>query len=197
MSTVLAEYVTPSGQSIQARLGDLTEERVDAVVNAANQYLAHGGGVAGAISRRGGPVIQVESDRWVREHGPVPTGEVAVTLAGNLPCKLVIHAVGPVWRGGTHGEDELLRSAVWNSLAAAHDRGLASIALPAISSGIFGFPKPRCAAILVQTALAFCQAHPDTSLREIRFTNIDRPTAELIAAEVGKLAGQETEVASK
>ncbi|MGQ9841675.1 MAG: macro domain-containing protein, partial [Anaerolineae bacterium] len=71
MSTVLAEYVTPAGQSLQARLGDLTEERVDAIVNAANEYLAHGGGVAGAISRRGGPVIQAESDRWVREHGPV------------------------------------------------------------------------------------------------------------------------------
>lgn len=187
MSTVLAEYVTPSGQRIQARLGDLTEERVDAIVNAANEYLAHGGGVAGAISRRGGPVIQTESDRWVREHGPVPTGGVAVTSAGNLPCKLVIHAVGPVWRGGTHGEDELLRSAVWSSLLAAHDRRLASIALPAISSGIFGFPKPRCAAILVQSALAFCLAHPDSAVREIRFTNIDRPTAELIAVEVGKL----------
>lgn len=197
MSVILAEYVTPFGQSIQARFGDLTEERVDAIVNAANEYLAHGGGVAGAISRRGGPAIQADSDRWVREHGPVPTGGVAVTSAGNLPCKLVIHAVGPVWRGGTHGEDELLRLAVWNSLSAAHDRGLASIALPAISSGIFGFPKPRCAAILVQTALAFCQAHPDTSLREVRFTNIDRLTAELVAAEVGKLKSQGTGIADK
>ncbi len=194
MSTVLAEYVTPSGQCIQARLGDLTEERVDAIVNAANEYLAHGGGVAGAISRRGGPVIQAESDRWVRKHGPVPTGGVAVTPAGNLPCKLVIHAVGPVWRGGTHGEDERLRSAVWNSLLAAHARGLTSIALPAISSGIFGFPKPRCAAILVQTALAFCRAYPDSAVREIRLTNIDRPTAELIAAEVEKLVSQGTDI---
>ncbi len=190
MSTLLAEYVTPAGHSIQARLGDLTEERVDAIVNAANEYLAHGGGVAGAISRRGGPVIQAESDRWVREHGPVPTGKVAVTSAGNLPCRFVIHAVGPVWHGGTQGEDELLRSAVWHSLEAAHERNLASIALPAISSGIFGFPKARCAAILVQTALAFCQAHPDSPLREIRFTNIDRPTADLVAAEVGRLAAE-------
>lgn len=188
MSTVLAEYVTPVGQSLQARLGDLTEERVDAIVNAANEYLAHGGGVAGAISRRGGPVIQTESDRWVRAHGPVPTGGVAVTAAGALPCRFVIHAVGPVWHGGTRGEDELLRAAAWNSLMAAHELGLASIALPAISSGIFGFPKPRCAALLVATALAFCRQYPASPLREIRFTNIDRLTADLFAAEIGKLA---------
>ncbi len=188
MSTLVAEFVTQSGQAIQARQGDLTEERVDAIVNAANSQLAHGGGVAGAISRRGGPSIRAESSLWVHGHGAVPTGQVAVTSAGELPCKVVIHAVGPVWEGGSQGEDELLRMAVWNSLSKAHELKLASIALPAISSGIFGFPKPRCAAIMVAAALAFCDQNPDSSLREIRFTNIDGLTVRLFEAELQKLA---------
>lgn len=188
MSSLIAKYVTPSQQTIQARQGDLTEERVDAIVNAANSHLAHGGGVAGAISRRGGPAIQAESSRWVREHGAVPTGEVAITSAGNLPCKVVIHAVGPVWEGGQQGEDGLLAAAVRNSLTKAHELKLTSIALPAISSGIFGFPKPRCAAIMVATAVAFCEQYPDSSVREIRFTNIDGLTVGLFEGELRKLA---------
>jgi putative ATPase len=176
MSTLKAEYVTGSNQRIQVRLGDLTLEYVDAIVNAANTHLAHGGGVAGAIVRSGGYVIQEESSRWVREHGPVSTGQVAVTGAGSLPCKYVIHAVGPVWGGGSQGEDELLRQAVWNSLLKADELQLTSMSIPAISSGIFGFPKPRCAAILINTALEFCAQHPGSSLREIRFTNFDELT---------------------
>ncbi|RMF84735.1 MAG: macro domain-containing protein [Nitrospinota bacterium] len=180
MSTLKAEYRTPSGQVIQVRQGDLTQEETDAIVNAANSELAHGGGVAGAIVRRGGQSIQEESNRWVREHGSVPTGQVAVTGAGSLPARYVIHAVGPVWRDGKHDEDALLRSAVWNSLLKAHELQLTSIALPAISSGIFGFPKDRCAAILVRTALDFCTQYPDSPLREIRFTNIDSLTVDLL-----------------
>jgi O-acetyl-ADP-ribose deacetylase (regulator of RNase III) len=187
MSDLLAEYKTDSGQVLQVRQGDLTQEDADAIVNAANSQLAHGGGVAGAIVRRGGPVIQEESDRWVHQHGPVSTGQVAVTGAGKLPAKHIIHAVGPVWHGGIQGEAELLRAAVWNSLTRAHQMELSSIALPAISSGIFGFPKERCARILVQTALDFCREYPDSPLREIRFVNIDRATAELFQKEVEEL----------
>jgi len=174
-------------QDIEVRQGDLTEEDTDAIVNAANSHLMHGGGVAGAIVRRGGSSIQAESDRWVREHGPVSTGQVAVTAAGSLPARVIIHAVGPVWRGGRAGEDELLRSAVWNSLAQAEELKLTSIALPAISSGIFGFPKDRCATILIQAALDFFQQHPAGHLRLIRFTNIDRLTVDLLAAELRKV----------
>ena len=184
----MGEYRTSSGQVIRSRQGDLTQEDVDAVVNAANSHLQHGGGVAGAIVRWGGQVIQDESDRWVRDHGPVPTGQVALTGAGKLNCRRVIHAVGPIWRDGRHQEPELLRAAVWNSLLAAHEAGLKSIALPAVSSGIFGFPKERCASILVRTALEFCEQRPDSPLREIRFTNVETETAGLFEAEVRALA---------
>ncbi len=184
MSDLKVEHKTSSGQVIQVRQGDLTQEAVDAIVNAANSHLAHGGGVAGAIVRRGGGIIQEESDRWVHEHGSVPTGEVAVTGGGHLPCRYVIHAVGPVWYGGSQNEEELLHLAVWNSLLKAHELGLTTIAVPAISSGIFGFPKERCAAILIAAALAFCEQYPDSSLREIRFTNIDALTVSILEAEL-------------
>lgn len=184
MSTLIVELIMPSGQKIQVRQGDLTAEATDAIVNAANGQLAHGGGVAGAIVRRGGAIIQQESTAWVAAHGPVPTGQVAVTGAGTLPCRLVIHAVGPVWQGGGAGEEEALRAAAANSLRKAHDLNLASLAMPAISSGIFGFPKERCAQILIDAAIAFCRAHGESPLREIRFTNIDTPTVEVFRAEL-------------
>lgn len=188
MSILVSSYQTRSGQTIEVRQGDLTAEDSEAIVNAANSRLAHGGGVAGAIVRHGGWSIQAESDRWIAEHGPVPTGQVAVTGAGSLPARAVIHAVGPVWQGGRAGEDELLRSAVWNSLARAEEMELASVALPAISSGIFGFPKDRCAAILLRTAAEFCDEHPHSRLRQIRFTNIDRLTVDLFEVELRRLA---------
>jgi len=113
MNQVVREVTLPTGQVLRIVRGDITEERVDAIVNAANSHLKHGGGVAGAIVRKGGESIQRESDEWVRQHGPVPTGQVAVTGAGNLPAKAVIHAVGPVW--GEHPQkeaDKLLKGAV-------------------------------------------------------------------------------------
>lgn len=188
MNRTVAEHRLPSGQRLSVVHGDLTEEATDAIVNAANERLQHGGGVAGAIVRKGGWEIQEESDRI----GYVPTGQVAVTGAGRLPARYVIHAVGPVWRGGQAGEDELLRSAVWNALQKAHGMGLASIALPAISSGIFGFPKERCARILVETALEFCAQHPQSPLREIRFTNIDLPTVRVFEEEFRRRFGEAT-----
>lgn len=184
MSACIAEAAVNQKQIIQVRHGDLTEEQVDAIVNAANTRLAHGGGVAGAIVRRGGETIQQESDDWVRQHGLAPTGKVVITSGGKLPCRYVIHAVGPVWRGGEHGEDDFLRQACWNSLESASQLGLASIALPAISSGIFGFPKERCASILIQAALDYCREHPRSNLREIRFTNFDLPTVKIFEAEL-------------
>ncbi len=177
MNTVVRELKLPSAQTIRILRGDITAEQVDAIVNAANPYLKHGGGVAAAIVRKGGETIQRESDEWVRQHGMVPTGQVAITGAGNLPAKAVIHAVGPVWSEHTpERADELLKSAVWNSLMAAHNQGFESIALPAISSGIFGFPKERCAAILLDTAKEFCEQHPDSTLKDIRFVLFDEPT---------------------
>lgn len=116
-----------ASQTIEIRHGDITEEDVAAIVNAANGQLAHGGGVAGAIARKAGPPLEEESRRWVALHGPVETGHAAVTGAGHLPCQWVIHAGGPVWKGGESGEPELLEAAVQNSLEKAGEMGLKSI----------------------------------------------------------------------
>jgi len=146
VNTVLAETVLASGQIFQLVQGDITAETTDAIVNAANRALRHGAGVAGAILRRGGEVIQQESDAWVREHGPVSHAEPAWTSGGALPCRYVIHAVGPVWgdaqKPGAGGdEDAKLAAAVTGSLSVAESLGLKSISLPAISTGVFGFPS--------------------------------------------------------
>ncbi len=159
---------------IKLEQGDITEMKVDAIVNAANEYLKHGGGVAGAIVRKGGSVIQKESDEWVQKYGTVPTGSAAVTGAGNLHAKYVIHAVGPVWRGGNSGEPELLRSAVINSLQKANSLKLRNIAFPAISTGIFGYPLKEAARVLLRTAHDFLQEHPESTVKEIFFVLYDK-----------------------
>jgi O-acetyl-ADP-ribose deacetylase (regulator of RNase III) len=129
--------------------GDITRLAVDAIVNAANSHLQHGGGVAGAIARAGGPVIQRESDRI----GFVPVGGAAVTSAGALPARWVIHAVGP--RMGEGDEDAKLRRATVSALDRAEELGAKTIAFPAISTGIFGYPLDRCARIMVDAVERF------------------------------------------
>ena len=146
---------------------DLTERDVDAIVNAANSRLQHGGGVAGAIVRKGGAVIQEESDAI----GFVPVGSAAMTSAGRLKARHVIHAVGP--RMGEGDEDRKLASAMHSVLALATEKGLRTISLPAISAGIFGFPKDRCARILVGEAARFLGAR-ETPLRMVEFCITDR-----------------------
>lgn len=183
MSALITQHFLPSGATLSLYQGDLTEEHVDAIVNAANEHLAHGGGVAGAIARKGGPEVQRESDAWVRTHGPVRTGTAAITGAGKLPARFVIHAVGPVWKGNAARDDALLRGAVTSALALADEKGLASIALPAISTGIFGFPKDRGATVITQAILDSCAAHPDSALRDIRITLVDASTVEIFRAE--------------
>ncbi len=123
--------------------GDITEMETQAIVNAANERLAHGGGVAGAISRKGGPIIQRESDEWLKRHGNVPTGSAAITSGGNLKAEYVIHAVGPVF--GSGDEEEKLANATLSALRLAEENGITSIAFPAISTGIFGYPLSDCA----------------------------------------------------
>ena len=158
--------------------GDITREKTDAIVNAANSHLSHGGGVAGAIIRAGGKIIQEESDEYVRKYGPVKTGEVAVTSAGNLFAKYVIHAVGPIWRGGQNREKELLGLAVKNVLKKATELKLKSISIPAISSGIFGFPKELCAEVFANEIEDFLKNNQST-LELIRLTNIDEYTSKI------------------
>jgi O-acetyl-ADP-ribose deacetylase (regulator of RNase III) len=147
VNVLLLETKFASGQSLQLVQGDITIETTDAIVNAANERLQHEGGVAWRISQRGGPVIQTESDAWVRSRGPVRHDAPAWTSGGNLPCRYVIHAVGPVW-DGTAEADAKLAAAVAGSLRVAEELGLASVSMPAISTGIFGFPKERAAGII-------------------------------------------------
>lgn len=176
MSAMLREIQLPGGQKLQIAQGDLTQEHVDAIVNAANEHLMHGGGVAAAISQRGGPQIQVESSAWVAEHGLVSHAEPAYTGAGRLPCKYVIHAVGPVW--GEGDEDRKLAAAVNGSLQLASRLELVSIAFPAISTGIFGFPKERAARIILVAIRDYLASQPDSSLKLVRLTLYDQPTTE-------------------
>lgn len=184
MNRILREKNLITGQRLQIVHGDITQEDVDAIVNAANAQLRHGGGVAGAIVRQGGRVIQSESDAWVRTHGPVSHDRPAITSAGRLPCRYVIHAVGPVWGSGS--DDRKLRAAVTGALQLAHERGLATIALPAISTGIFGFPVERGAQVIVGAAVDFCVERSDTPLREIRFTIIDTAMVQVFAKEFAR-----------
>jgi O-acetyl-ADP-ribose deacetylase (regulator of RNase III) len=171
-----------NGKNLRLVQGDITERDVDAIVNAANSHLQHGGGVAGAIVRKGGQVIQEESDRI----GFVDVGHAAITGAGKLPCRYVIHAVGP--RMGEGDEDNKLKNAVRSSLMLASGKGLKSISLPAISSGIFGFPKNRCAEILVREALNYLKENPKSSLEIIEFCVYDDLTMGYFRKEFEKIA---------
>lgn len=161
---------------IKVILGDITEEPTDAIVNPANNYLKHGGGVAGAIVSKGGSIIQQESDKI----GYVETGRSVITTGGKLKAKYVIHTVGPLWQGGKNKEEELLKSAVIRAMELAQKYELNSIALPAISTGIFGFPKEKGVKIIVDSVIEFLKTH--NLPKEIHFTNIDEYTSNLFAS---------------
>ena len=149
--------------------GDITEQHVDAIVNAANAQLAGGSGVDGAIHRAGGPTIMAEC----RAIGDCPTGKAVRTTAGDLPAKYVIHAVGPIWRGGGHGEPDLLASAYTASLEAAAAAGARTIAFPSISTGAYGYPKASAAAIAVATAPPRATALGFDEIRFVLFSDAD------------------------
>lgn len=149
--------------SVTATQGDLTTMEVDVVVNAANQRLQHGGGVAAALAAAGGPAVQQESEAWVSEHGPVGVGEAAVTTAGNMPADRLVHVVGPRYASRPEDPDHLA-SAVLAALEATAEMGAGSVALPAISCGVFGYPVAEATRIIAATAATWIATTPDVEL---------------------------------
>jgi O-acetyl-ADP-ribose deacetylase (regulator of RNase III) len=163
----MSESITIGGATLRVKQGDLTREATDAIVNAANSGLMGGGGVDGAIHRAGGPAILEECAGIVAERGRLPTGQAVITTAGKMPSGHVIHTVGPVWRGGGHGEPELLASAYRESLKLAARERLTSVAFPAVSAGIYGYPMKEAAAIAIGTAADFLKT--PSSVKDVVF----------------------------
>jgi O-acetyl-ADP-ribose deacetylase (regulator of RNase III) len=166
---------TFSGKVIELVLGDITRQRVDAIVNAANSTLLGGGGVDGAIHRAGGPAVLDECRAIRAERGECPTGEAVLTGGGGLPARFVIHAVGPVWRGGDQGEPGLLASCYRNALRIAAERGFQSVAFPSISTGIYGYPVSLAASTAL-TAVASFLASEAAAPSRVRFVLFDPVT---------------------
>jgi len=167
--------------SIHSRItllqGDITKLEVDAIVNAANSSLMGGGGVDGAIHRAGGPDILAECRDIVARQGRCETGQAVITTGGNLPAKLVIHTVGPVWHGGNNNEADLLRNAYLNSLKLAVEKGVETIAFPNISTGIYGFLKEKAAEIAVGTVARFLSENEQ--IKQVFFVCFDQENYDL------------------
>lgn len=168
-------------KTLRLFFGDITDRDVDAIVNPANSNLQHGGGVAGLIVKKGGYVIQEESNKI----GYVPVGEAVITGAGSLKAKYVIHTVGPIF--GEGDEDNKLKKAINNTLILASKKGIKSISIPAISAGIFGFPKDRCAEILVNETVKFIKNNKDISLEIIEFCIYNQDVLDFFKKEFEKI----------
>lgn len=166
--------------------GDITKEKVDAITNAANEKLAGGGGVDGAIHRAGGPEIMKECDEIRARQGGCPTGQAVITTGGNLPARHVIHTVGPIWHGGNSDEPTLLASCYRESLALALRHGLTTIAFPSISTGIYGYPTPKAALVALNAMKEFVEAHQ--GIEEVRFVLFDDATFQCFKDALSDLA---------
>lgn len=185
-ATLLAKLEFSGERMFQVVRGNLLEEPVDAIVNAANGHLMHGGGVAGVIARAAGPRLQADSDRIVREHGVLPTGAAAVTTAGKLPFKGVIHVVGP--HHGEGDEEDKLQHALIAAFRCAHDAGWHSVAFPAVSAGIFAVPVEICARSYVSAVRHWVAAEPRSPLALIRLCLCEQAVINAVLAEVTKAA---------
>jgi O-acetyl-ADP-ribose deacetylase (regulator of RNase III) len=183
---VIAREEYPGGRAFEVVVADLLAESTDAIVNAANGHLAHGGGVAGAIARAAGEALVQEGDRLVAARGPLAVGEAVVTTAGRLPFKGVIHAVGP--QQGIGREEERLAQALDAAFRCAHERGWASVSFPAVSSGIFAVPLEVCARAYVRAVREFMRAHPGSGVKTIRLCLVDGPLVGLVRLELGRKA---------
>jgi len=170
--------------------GDITEQETDAIVNAANSSLMGGGGVDGAIHRKGGPKILEECKRIRETEWPdgLPTGKAVITSGGNLKAKYVIHTVGPIWRGGKYGEPELLAEAYRNSLRLAVSKGLKTIAFPAISTGAYGYPIEEAAEIALKTIKEFLEE--EDKLEEVILVLFTRPSFQVYERKAQEILAQ-------
>ena len=171
--------------SIVASRGDLTALAVDAIVNAANNELQHGGGIALAIARAGAPDVAVESEAWIRDYGPLSPGVAALTSAGPMPSSYVIHVAGPIYDGSPSNEDDLA-AAILAVVDMATEIEVATVALPAISAGIYGYPPDEATAIIAETA-AEAVSEADTTLRTVHLVGYDDKMAERFAAAIRHL----------
>lgn len=179
-----------SGTDVVVLAGDITEQDVGVVVNAANEHLKHGGGVAAAISDAGGPTIQEESDRYVEKHGPLEPGEAATTDGGKLDAGWVVHVVGPRHSGNRERDERLLRQAVTAALDAAAQTGARTVALPAISTGVFGYPMDR-ATHDICAAVADWVTENRGRLDEVRLVGFDADAARAFADGLEAAYGRE------
>jgi O-acetyl-ADP-ribose deacetylase (regulator of RNase III) len=178
--------MTGEERRLMLSMGDITREAADVIVNAANESLLGGGGVDGAIHRAAGLQLLAEC----RTIGGCPTGEARITRGYALPARHVVHTVGPIYRGGTHGEAVMLRSAYENSLALALAHGARSIAFPAISCGVYGYPLEEAAEIALSVSLAGLRAQP--ALDEIRFVLFNEPIYRVFVQVKERLCAQRT-----
>lgn len=184
----MAEKVIVKNTSILALMGDITREKVDVIVNAANSGLLGGGGVDGAIHRAGGTVILEECRKIVSKIGRLPAGKAVITGAGKMQAKFVIHTVGPVWHGGNSNEANVLGSCYMESLKLAASTGVTSITFPAISTGIYGYPSNLAAEIAVGQVGKFIHSN-DSSIGEVRFILYDSGSYNIYLKELDKLTG--------
>jgi O-acetyl-ADP-ribose deacetylase (regulator of RNase III) len=176
------EVAVKKSKIVLAR-GDITTQQTEAIVNAANSRLAGGGGVDGAIHAAGGPTIMEEC----RKIGGCPTGEAVITGGGRLTAKYVIHTVGPIWRGGTHGEERLLASAYQKSLELASKKGVKTISFPSISTGAYGYPIREAARVALRTTRDYLEEHQEITLvRFVLFGASDLEVYEEAAGELGR-----------
>ncbi|MFW6262825.1 MAG: macro domain-containing protein [Thermotogota bacterium] len=174
-----------NNHTIEVVKGDITSEETEAIVNAANSALQHGGGVALAIASAAGKELRKESEQYISEHGQVPTGSAMITTGGNLKAKYVIHTVGPIW--GSGNEDEKLKNAIKSSLKLCEKHNIKSCSFPAISSGIYGFPKERCARLFFEVLKRYFDEKADSIIELVRLCNIDEKTSSIFLAESKKV----------
>lgn len=171
-----AASLTINGATLSIVQGDITVQKTDAIVNAANSGLMGGGGVDGAIHHAGGPAILEECKQIVARQGRLPAGQAVITTAGRMPSRHVIHTVGPIWHGGSQGEAEVLASAYRESLKLAAASNLTSVSFPSISTGAFGYPVSEAAAIALRTVIDFLKTA--SSVKEVVFVLFDSRTYE-------------------